>query len=219
MSQLPPGLRARVLASTQALPPVSPRALVARRALSVLVPIVGLGGLVAIAPRPDVDAHNLPYFALASAVAALTAVTLGAVGLARGRGMLGAPAGSVLAAAIVGPIAVAIMAIVASVPGPGSMVFSHLSDALVTSMNCAAVALLVGGAVLGLLLYARSLVTTPSPRLVGACLGAASGAIGFLVEQLHCPAANVPHAVAGHWLPMVIIAGVGALVAPRALAP
>jgi len=49
------------------------------------------------------------------------------------------------------------------------------------------------------------------PALNGAMLGVAAGACAWVAVDLWCPVAYVPHVVLGHVLPLVVLAGVGAL--------
>jgi hypothetical protein len=57
-----------------------------------------------------------------------------------------------------------------------------------------------------------------SPRLTGAALGGAAGAWAALLVELWCPLADPGHVLIGHALPLVFLAGLGALVGGRLLA-
>ena len=49
------------------------------------------------------------------------------------------------------------------------------------------------------------------PRLTGASLGIAASACAWVFTDLWCPVAYVPHLLLGHVLPMILLAGAGAL--------
>ena len=53
------------------------------------------------------------------------------------------------------------------------------------------------------------------PRAMGAALGAAAGAWGALGIGLHCPYAFPAHVALGHVLPVLLLAGIGALAGGR----
>ena len=42
-------------------------------------------------------------------------------------------------------------------------------------------------------------------------MGLAAGAWGWVVVDLWCPVAYIPHLLLGHVLPLIVLAGVGAL--------
>jgi hypothetical protein len=49
------------------------------------------------------------------------------------------------------------------------------------------------------------------PALTGAALGVAAGACSWLLVDLWCPVAHPEHIALGHLLPLVLLAGAGAL--------
>jgi len=55
------------------------------------------------------------------------------------------------------------------------------------------------------------------PRATGAALGAAMGAWAGTLIDMHCRCATVPHIAFSHVLPMILLAALGALAAPRIL--
>ena len=48
------------------------------------------------------------------------------------------------------------------------------------------------------------------PVLAGACIGTAAGAFAWVLTDLWCPVAYVPHLFLGHVLPLVCFVAVGA---------
>jgi hypothetical protein len=55
------------------------------------------------------------------------------------------------------------------------------------------------------------------PRLAGAALGAAAGTWAALLVELWCPLADPAHVLIGHALPLVFLAGAGAVLGGRRL--
>jgi hypothetical protein len=55
------------------------------------------------------------------------------------------------------------------------------------------------------------------PRATGAAMGAAAGAWGGVLIDLHCAASNAEHIAFGHVLPVAMLAGVGAAIGARVL--
>jgi hypothetical protein len=49
------------------------------------------------------------------------------------------------------------------------------------------------------------------PALNGAVMGLAAGACAWVAVDLWCPVAYVPHLLLGHVLPLLVLAGAGAL--------
>lgn len=58
-----------------------------------------------------------------------------------------------------------------------------------------------------------------SPRLTGALFGACAGLVASAGVGMVCPPAFGGHALIGHWIAVPILAGLGALVSRRLLAP
>jgi hypothetical protein len=56
------------------------------------------------------------------------------------------------------------------------------------------------------------------PRALGAALGAAAGAWGAVLIDLHCASNNMVHIALGHVLPTIVLAILGAVVGSRSLA-
>jgi hypothetical protein len=77
-------------------------------------------------------------------------------------------------------------------------------------LKCLSLSLLVAAGPLLAFLAARRSAPV-QPALNGAAIGVASGACAWVLLDLWCPVASVPHLLLGHVLPLCILAGTGAL--------
>lgn len=77
-------------------------------------------------------------------------------------------------------------------------------------LRCLSLSLLIAiGPLLAFLAVRR---TAPvRPALNGAAMGVAAGSCAWVVVDLWCPVASVPHLLLGHVLPLCILAVIGAL--------
>ena len=53
-------------------------------------------------------------------------------------------------------------------------------------------------------------VHSAHPRVAGAAMGSAAGAVAWLLVDLWCPVGHPAHVLLGHVLPMLILTAVGA---------
>ena len=211
----PPDLRARVLAAAAA-ERVPPRGAGVRRAavsvgvgfalsvlVSVLIGLPGNGGR----PGAYVMAITIAWGAVA------VAATL--YGVARGRSMLGRPAGWRVAVAVMTPVVLlgASLALAAAWPSTTSDV-AGLHEHLV----CILFASLFAAGPLLAFAFVRRGTDPVAPRLSGAAVGAAAGAWGALGIELHCGHAGILHIVLGHVLPVVLLTAVGVVLGDRVIA-
>jgi hypothetical protein len=88
---------------------------------------------------------------------------------------------------------------------------------VIATLKCLAATLAMATAPLVVLLIARRGSDATHPRATGAAIGAAAGAWGGVLIDLHCPTAAFPHVALGHALPALVLAAVGALVGKSAL--
>ena len=211
MTTLPPELRAAILAEAKRTP--SPDAGKTRRA-RVLAFAVGVGVAIAcFAPFGLKLGGRPPAFVALSAVGwAAIAIAASVVAAAKRKTMLGV-ARSALALVALGaaPAFFAwFMGCTMGWPdvrdGAGSF-HQHVICLLSTSLFAL-------GPVVALAFLRRG--SDPvHPRATGAALGAAAGAWGGVLIDLHCPLASPMHVAIGHVLPIAIYAALGALVGSR----
>lgn len=210
----PPGaLRERVLGAARAeVAPTRAERRTRARAITVLAvgaPMVIWLVIGAIAPLPHA---YLGSSAIGFAVA--LAATL-ALALRRGPSMLGPPTRRLaLAALLVGPALIAWVVACTFACGLGTETTPWSSD-----LVCFSFSHVIAAAPLGALVWARRGTDPVHPRATGAVIGAAAGAAGGLLMQLHCPWGGPVHAALGHALPVVALSIVGALAFGRVLAP
>ena len=84
-------------------------------------------------------------------------------------------------------------------------------------LRCLRLSLAVAAAPFAALLAVRRGTDPLQPAVTGAVLGMASGAFAWVLVDLWCPVAYMPHLLLGHVLPIALLAIAGALAA-RALA-
>jgi hypothetical protein len=84
-------------------------------------------------------------------------------------------------------------------------------------VGCIVVTLLFARGPFAALAYARRATDPVHPRPLGAALGAAAGAWGGALIDVHCKVTTVEHFVVGHALPIVLLSVVGALLGARVL--
>jgi hypothetical protein len=143
-------------------------------------------------------------------------VALVATWLAVGRGdsMLGRPRGWLVAAAGLTPPLLGLLWFAFALPmGEPSVPHGLLIDA-----TCFGASLALGLGPLVAFLVIRREGDPVDPGVTGAALGAAAGAWGALLIDLHCEMTDPRHVVLGHVLPAAVLVIVGALVGKRVLA-
>jgi hypothetical protein len=84
-------------------------------------------------------------------------------------------------------------------------------------LRCLRLSLLTGSLPLFAALVAWRRTDPVTPLATGAAFGAGAGLASAVLVDLWCPVAYVPHLLLGHVLPIVILAGVGALIGWRVL--
>jgi hypothetical protein len=208
-------LRKRVVAMA-GLASGPPRARVRRRRAS----IVGLGAALSLAVFGALGGMHLgdrsPGMLAASAAGwALVAAAATWVGFGAGRGMLGPPR-SVLGVVVlfVAPALAAWSQIFVEAPATAGVVSERLH------VTCFAFTLVYSAVPLAAMLALRQKSDPVHPRALGALLGAAAGAWGSVLIDLHCPVVATAHVLLSHVLPVIALAALGAcfasFLAPRA---
>ncbi|HVU01525.1 MAG TPA: NrsF family protein [Polyangiaceae bacterium] len=200
-------LRARVLAAASQEPTPTRAAIVARNlallASGIVVPLlvfVSWGGIRS-APRPNTLVWETASGAFA---VALTAAILA---LSRGRSMLGRPGVALISLALGTPVVLFAWKVFFSSRYPGMMVEWPERPGL----RCLTLSCLTAAWPLVAAVTARRGSDPTHPRLTGAAIGAAIGAGVWVLVDLWCPVAYVPHLFVGHVLPFALCTAAGTL--------
>jgi hypothetical protein len=168
-----------------------------------LVTLLSILGL-----RPDWQ--DLPAPALTATLAGLLAAALlaSAMGLARGRAMVGTTTESLSLTAWGAPLLLLLLVVMVDPRGtPTAMA----PDALLRhAWPCGLLTLLVALPLLGIALLVLRGLTLSRPGLAGACLGLGAATWAHLIIRVHCPLGGTGHAILGHLLPLLPLMIVGA---------
>ncbi|WP_394827017.1 NrsF family protein [Pendulispora albinea] len=208
-------LRARVLAVARQTPSPSrarvtwaTRWLVLAAVVSSLAVFFALGGFQ-LGNRP------VPYVYATTAGWAVLALVGFRIAFVRSRrSMLGPARQSLVALAAGMPVALLLFSLVCCSIWPEVQL---LDAPLWGYLACFGSTSIMGTLPLVALAIARRGSDPVHPRATGAALGAAMGVWGGTLIDLHCRCATLPHIAFSHVLPMVVLAIVGAVVAPRVL--
>ena len=208
-----PDLKHRILAAAAAETSPTRRqrsvgsAIRAVSALAVPLLLFTLIGGARLGPRP-------------SGLVAMTALGISAIAawallaaFVRGSSMLGRTRGRLLATAVIAPVAFLIWKVAASSGVP------HMMDPWPDrpGLRCFAVTALFAAWPLVALGWERWGSDPVHPRALGLALGVGTGAAAAVLVDLWCPVGHVPHLLAGHVAPMLVLGGLGALAGARVL--
>jgi hypothetical protein len=210
---LAPDLKRRILAAatSEPSPTREQRALSSalRAASALAVPLL----LFAMAGGPRVGPR--PVGLVAMTVLGISGIAASALLLAVGRGpsMLGRSRRRLLGSAAIVPVAFLIWKAAVSSGVP------HMMDSWPTrpGLRCFALTALFAAWPMVTLVWERWGSDPVHPRALGLALGAAAGAGAAALVDLWCPVAHLPHLLAGHVAPILLLGGLGALVGARAL--
>ena len=171
-----------------------------------LVVFAAVGGIrVGSRPLPLIVGSGAAWGAIAAAVTALA--------LFRGHSMLGAPRAWLLGGALaIAPLLALTWACLPVPSGDAATPHAFGPDAV-----CFAVTIALAAGPLYALVRARSEGDPVRPVWTGAALGAASGAWGAVLIDLHCDRVDVAHVLLGHVAPVLLLTAVGAVWARAAL--
>ena len=215
-------LKERVLAAVAAEPSPTRAAVNLRNTLlNILAGVSGMVAFVIFALLIS-DSQLLrlggqvsPHHYLKRSVWLVATTAGGALGVAatavwlalwRGRSMLGRSRKSLLYGSALIPIALFAWKVIWSV----AFAYPMIAWPERPGLRCLSLSLLVAiGPLLAFLSVRRSAPVRPA--LNGAAMGVAAGACAWVVVDLWCPVASVPHLLLGHVLPLCILAVIGAL--------
>jgi hypothetical protein len=206
-------LKSRILAAatSEASPTRRQRAigsaLGAASALAVPLLLFALVGGPRVGPRP------LELVALTTLGTAGIAATALFVAAGRGRSMLGRSRRRLLGTALIAPVAFLLWKLLSSAGVP------HMMDPWPTrpGLRCFALTALFAAWPVAALLWERRGSDAVHPRTLGLALGVAAGAGAAALVDLWCPVGHLPHLLAGHVAPILLLGGLGALAGAPAL--
>lgn len=176
--------------------------LVASLALAILV-FEAAGGLAHSAGRPYAITVQIALGWACFAAAAAWLV------LWRGRSTLGRPPALMLAAAVATPLV--LVAFMHSFHGTYVEPFARVG------WRCLGLTLAIAAVPLRYLLAMRGGSEPRGPSALGAAIGAVCAAWASVFVDLWCPLTNLLHLLAGHALPIVLLAVAGAVLGRRVL--
>jgi len=215
-------LKAQVLAAVAAEPSPA-RAAVERRnaVITIIAAASGIGAFLVFASFISngqmlrLGGEIAPHYHVERSIGLVVTTAGGALGIAamalwlalgRGRSMLGRSRSWLLCGGALVPIGLLAWKVGCSLTFGYAMV--PWPDR--PGLRCLALSLLVAtGPLLAFLAMRRS--APIHPALNGASMGVAAGACAWVAVDLWCPVAFVPHLLIGHVLPLLILAGTGAL--------
>jgi hypothetical protein len=208
---LPQGIRDRVLTAAKASPSPSRSTVRMRSAFLVVAGTLGTLALFSSVGGANLGGRSPTFVFVTSlgwAMAALAA-TLGGAG--RGGSMLGrATRTLVVIAGLTAPVIYGWMTGCTMAAEAGSPAAPWAAN-----LGCLAATLLLSTAPFATFVLLRRGSDPVHPRALGAALGAAAGAWGGVLIDMHCPATHWLHVAFAHVLPIVVFAALGALTGKR----
>jgi hypothetical protein len=144
--------------------------------------------------------------------AALVAGLAIAVAVGRGQSMLGRSRRWLIAVTALAPIVLLGWKVL------WSALFGNLDESPRLGYRCLAMSLSMGAVPVLLLSLTRRGEDPRHPGLLGAAIGVAVGASGWVMVDLWCPVAGIWHLLRGHVLPVVLLAILGGVLGSAVLA-
>jgi hypothetical protein len=156
------------------------------------------------------DWHDLPAPAMMATILGLfgAALLASAIGLARGRSMVGTATEGLSLAAWGLPLLLLLLVIAVD---PGGTATATAPGALALhAWPCGVLTLLIALPLIGIALLVLRGLTLSRPGLAGACLGLAAATWAHLLIRVHCAVGGPGHAILGHLLPLLPVMILGA---------
>ena len=211
MTTLPPGLRASILDQAKKVP--SPNRSQTRRANAIAIVLgVATAATMLAALGLTLGGRPLPFVLLTLVGWAVIALATSVVGEGRGKTMLGRARVVVVVFALASAPAIFAWVMGCTIGWPevregAGTIRQHVACLLAT--------LLLSTGPLVALAFVRRASDPVHPRATGAAIGAAAGAWGGVLIDMHCPLVQPMHIALAHIAPVVIYATIGALVGSR----
>ncbi len=218
-----PDLKARILAAAQQ-EPAPERSAWQRRRVLILVGAVAVSLLVFAligGIRVGGVTQGRPLFRSAQLIFAtaggglLIAVAAASVLLSRGRSMVGRTRLALIAVVVLTPIVLFIWKLLVSSSVPDMTV--QWPERL--GLKCLTWSFVFAVAPMTALFWIRRGSVPLHPTLTGAAIGVAVGAVDWVLVDLWCPVAYVPHLMLGHVAPLVSLGLLGAALGTLILGP
>lgn len=211
MMALPPDLRAAVLEKARATP--SPTAKQTRNANAIAVAIGVAAAMATIgALGVSLGGRPLPFVALSAVGWAVIAASSSALGASRGKSMLGTTRALLVVVAFGAAPAIFAWVMALTMGWPE---VREPAGTWTTHIACLVATLLLSLGPVVALAFVRRSSDPVHPRATGAALGAAAGAWGGVLIDMHCAIVHPFHVAFAHVMPVVIYAALFALVSSR----
>jgi hypothetical protein len=211
MTTLPPDMRASILAQVKKTP--SPNRSETRRANTIAIVLgVATASTMIAALGLTLGGRPMPFVLLTLVGWAAIAIVTSMVGQTRGKTMLGRARVVVLVFALAAAPAIFAWVMGCTIGWPevregAGTIRQHVACLLAT--------LLLSTGPLVSLAFVRRASDPVHPRATGAAIGAAAGAWGGVLIDMHCPLVQPMHVALAHVAPVVIYAMIGALAGSR----
>jgi len=156
------------------------------------------------------DWQDLPAPAVTATIVGLLASALlaSAIGLARGRSMVGPTTESLSLAAWGVPLLLLLLVVL--IDPHGTSTAAAPDGLLLHAWPCGLLTLVIALPLIGIALFVLRGMTMSRPGLAGACLGLAAATWAHLVIRVHCATGGAGHAILGHLLPLLPLMILGA---------
>ncbi len=211
MTTLPPDLRSAILEKARTTPSAD-RASTRRKNVVALVLGVATAATMMAAIGVALNGRPLPFVVLSALGWAAIALVASVIGETRGKTLLGrARVVLVVCALAVAP------AIFGWVMGCtiGWPEVRDLAGTWRAHLACLAFTLVLSLGPLVSLAFVRRGTDPVHPRATGAAIGAAAGAWGGVLIDMHCPLVQPLHVAFAHVMPVIMYATLGALLGSR----
>lgn len=214
---LPPDLKTRVLEATKREPSPTRDE---HRSKAMQFMVAGIVGALIVffgTGGPDMGHRSASFFAVSAALLVAASILVSVVTLGGFRkSMVGAPTDRLVAVALLAGPAVWGIELALRTIWPQN--YGH-SASLQSTVICHLCTLGMAFGPMMALFRVRRFTDAVHPGALGAAFGASAGAWGAVLIDLHCASPDLAHIGLAHALPVLLLAGVGALLGKKLLAP